>query len=501
MTLNELGELQRKGIVMLVTAGWATTFTLAIMSFWMPGAGASALLASVAVNIIPTYCAWQRRFDMAALNSVALTAAAQPAILLYAMRGADWQIDMHMYFFVGLAMLSILCEWRPIVVAAAFTAVHHLVLAFAAPSWVFANGGGLDRVLVHALAVVLQAGALIYIVMSLRQMFTRLGNARDESNRLTAEAKDALAKAAQSEAEAEAERERRRAVKEEQSERQREELLRLAAEFESSVSGVASAVSTAAASLDEAAASLDGVAQNTGRQATELAGTATQTSQATRSLANSVANLSQSIALIADNARQQSSLSDLANSRALAGDQALQSLADRSTNIGVFTQTISKIATQTNLLALNASIEAARAGLAGKGFSVVAQEINDLARRASTATDEIGSLLGGMSSGAEHAEDSYKQVTSAISELTGAALAIQSAVEEQRHSASGIEMSADETALGVDEIAKRIGDVAASAGTAERLSGEVKSAAGALLGQAEALQSATNSFVRHLRAA
>ncbi len=501
MTLDELGELQRKGIVMIVLAGWATTLTLFVMGTWMPGANASAILASAAVNILPTICAWRRRTDPAALCAVALTAAAQPAILLYAMRGADWQIDMHMYFFVGLAMLSILCDWRPIVIGATFTAIHHLALAFAAPDWVFSNGGGIDRVLVHALAVVLQAGALIYITTNLREMFTRLGNARDESNRLTEEAKAALARAAASETEAEAERQTRLLAKEEQSRRQREELLQLAADFESSVSGVASAVSSAAASLDMAAASLDGVAQNTGRQASELAGTASQTSHATRTLANNVADLSQSIALIANTAAQQSSLSDHANSRAQVGDEALQSLTERSTDIGKVTDSISKIAMQTNLLALNASIEAARAGLAGQGFSVIAQEVNDLARRAGTATNEIESLLDGISGGADHAEESYKEVTAAIEQLTGAAIAIQRAVEEQRQSASGIEMSADETALGVDEIAKRIADVAMSAGTAEQLSGEVRSAASELLGQAEALQSATDSFVRHLRAA
>lgn len=60
-----------------------------------------------------------------------------------------------------------------------------------------------------------------------------------------------------------------------------------------------------------------------------------------------------------------------------------------SAKIKEFTDMIKNIAKQTRLLGLNASIEAARAGAAGAGFSVVAEEIGKLAGSSSDTVDKI----------------------------------------------------------------------------------------------------------------
>jgi methyl-accepting chemotaxis protein len=508
MIVEELNDLRRTGIRLLAIAGWACVVALFLMALAFGKSGWEALGVGVLVNLLPTWCALRGRIDIAARNVVAIMLAVHPALLLFVMRGNAWQLDMHMYFFVSLAMLTILCDWRPLVVAGAAIAAHHLLLNMVAPSWVYAGGSAFYRVLIHAFAVILECGVLGYISTSLRGMILKQGFAGHESEKLAADARaaqaraeEALAAAKASQHEAAIERTQREEAEAAIAELRRAELIRLAGEFERSVAAVASAVGVAASSLEESARSLNGLAQDTGRRAAEAASTAVQASDAARLVAGGVGTLSRSIGSIAINVMQQTELTDHARSRSAQGDHAVRVLAGRTLNVGEFAHLISTIAAQTNLLALNATIEAARAGEAGRGFAVVAQEVKALAGQAAHATGEISGLVTGMQSGADEAEQSFGHVTDAIGELIAAAAAIRAAVDEQSEAASTIERNADEAAAGMDAMAQRIAEVSTTATAAEQLSGRVSGAAGELLRHAETLQSATDTFVAHLRAA
>lgn len=68
-------------------------------------------------------------------------------------------------------------------------------------------------------------------------------------------------------------------------------------------------------------------------------------------------------------------------------------LSEQSQQIGEIIITVEDIANQSNMLAVNASIEAAKAGEQGKGFSVVAGELKNLAEQSKQGTKQVQKIL------------------------------------------------------------------------------------------------------------
>ena len=99
-------------------------------------------------------------------------------------------------------------------------------------------------------------------------------------------------------------------------------------------------------------------------------------------------------------------LSEKTKDNSVAGteiQQVIMKTDSSAKKIGNASNVIASIADQTNLLALNAAIEAARAGDAGKGFSVVAEEIRKLAEQSADSTKEIDSAIADLLKNSEDA--------------------------------------------------------------------------------------------------
>lgn len=135
-------------------------------------------------------------------------------------------------------------------------------------------------------------------------------------------------------------------------------------------------------------------------------------------------------------------------------------LSEQSQTIGEITTTVTELSEQSNLLAVNASIEAAKAGEHGKGFSVVAQEIKLLANRSKEATTQVRGILRdvqkSISSAVMATEEGNKAVDEGLklTEASGEVIeTLSDSVTEASNSAIQIAASSQQQLEGMDQMA------------------------------------------------
>ncbi|MEV4638835.1 methyl-accepting chemotaxis protein [Actinoplanes sp. NPDC049548] len=179
---------------------------------------------------------------------------------------------------------------------------------------------------------------------------------------------------------------------------------------------------------------------------------------------------------------------------AQSANSTVAKLGVSSAEVGNIVKVITSIAEQTNLLALNATIEAARAGEAGKGFAVVASEVKDLAQETAKATEEISNRIQAIQTDTSAAVEAIGEIAAVIERINAYSDTIASAVEEQTATTSEIGRSVAEAAGGSTEIARTISGVAEAAQSTNDGVNESRRTAGELARLAEELQSLVAQF-------
>ena len=250
--------------------------------------------------------------------------------------------------------------------------------------------------------------------------------------------------------------------------------------------------------LNGIAEQMAGSAHNLGENATAVSAASEESLVNAEAVASAAEELAASIAEISSHVAQSGDIAQSAAAQAEESRNVVESLSEAAGKVGEVVGLINDIAEQTNLLALNATIEAARAGEAGKGFAVVASEVKNLATQTQNSTASISGEVNRMQ---EVTSDAVKAITSiieTIANINQKSEEITAAVESQDQATREIASNVTEAAAGAREVTERITVVSQDAQGVGSLSGEVSTATKQLGDEVEQLK---NTVIRVVRTA
>ncbi len=236
-------------------------------------------------------------------------------------------------------------------------------------------------------------------------------------------------------------------------------------------------------SAEQVSSGAQALAQGAAEQAASVEGLMTNISAITARIQSSAVRCNDASELV-DRATDFASEADMKMEQLIA---ATKSIDQSSAQIGSIIKTITDIALQTNILALNAAVESARAGSAGKGFSVVADEVRTLAAKSAEAAQNTNNLISSSIQSAKTGTESTDLVVSAMQDINGCIQSIKTLMD----GIASASVQQSEMISMVEEGVKEISAVVQNNSTAAEKSAAVSKE---LSQQARALNGLISSF-------
>ncbi|POF32947.1 methyl-accepting chemotaxis protein [Roseibium marinum] len=276
------------------------------------------------------------------------------------------------------------------------------------------------------------------------------------------------------------------------------EIQQLSSEFDRQITEMMSIIDSSVENLQAASSDMTGVAARTTEQSGLVSSASSQASHNVETVAAAAEELSASVNEIRRQVQASSEIAARAAGEAQSTNQRMNGLSEAATRIGEVVTLIQAIAEQTNLLALNATIEAARAGEAGRGFAVVASEVKELATQTSKATEDISSQITAIQEETGHAASAISSVTEIINNMNEIASSIASSVEEQGVATQEIASNATEASRSTVEVTTNIESVSKASENTRDTAEKVDSSAQQLKENASMLRSQVANFLQEV---
>ncbi|GLS76505.1 methyl-accepting chemotaxis protein [Oharaeibacter diazotrophicus] len=271
--------------------------------------------------------------------------------------------------------------------------------------------------------------------------------------------------------------------------------------FRAAAAGLIADARGASGELSRVSVELSATASQSAARAANARGASAEASANVDAVAAAAEELNASIGEIGLQVSRTTEIVRRATEGARVSSDKVNDLAAAAGRIDQVVALIQAIAEQTNLLALNATIEAARAGEAGKGFAVVASEVKVLAGQTAKATGDIAVQVGAIQSATAEAVAAIRGISEIMVDVDSFSAAIASAIEQQGAATAEIGNSVEKASVGTRTVAEDVGSLDAAVRATSETATRVQTASAAMDGSTREMERSIERFVAAVVAA